>query len=136
MNKLAISILSFMVIFLIMVSCNAELYTQPPKTLNEPQEYVGSQHIPGIVTNVQDKNSMYVDFGASASPEFQGNLLILLPRPLIFTDPHSLQGDNLTFKPIGHDYLGRPIMDAYYNGYLIDDLNAIQAYLKMDWNGP
>ncbi len=136
MNKLVIRILGFLVIFLIMVSCNAELYN-PLKTLNEPQVYVpSSQYIPGIVTMVQDKNSMYVDFGASAFPDLQGNMLVLLPRPLIFTDLHSLQGVNLTFRLIGHDLLGRPIMDAYYNGYLIDDLNAVQAYLNMDWDGP
>jgi len=46
--------------------------------------------------------------------------LVLLPRPIAMRNLQYFQGMQLTFSLLGHDILGRPICDVYYNGIPLD----------------
>ncbi len=85
-------------------------------------------YLVGTVVSVKDDNSMYVDFGASNIPGMQGVTLILLPNPVPFREMLFLNGKQLTFVLQGHDILGRPICNAYYNGIPINYLYYYYYY--------
>lgn len=74
------------------------------------------QYLVGTVLSIKDTNSMYVDFGQTNVPGMQGSTLILLSGPVSMRTLLSFQGKQLSFNVLGHDILGRPVCDAYYNG--------------------
>ena len=63
---------------------------------------------------------MYVNFANSNIPGIEGATLILLPRPVPMRDLMYFQGRELSFSLLGHDILGRPVCDAYFDGIPID----------------
>ncbi len=75
-------------------------------------------YLVGIVQSIRDENSMYVNFTKSNIPGMEGVTLILLPYPV--PDLMYFQGKELSFSLLGHDIMGRPVCDAYFNGMRID----------------
>lgn len=74
----------------------------------------------GIVLSIKDENSMYVNFTKSNISGMAGMTLILLPQPVPMRDLVYFQGKELSFSLLGHDVLGRPVCDAYFEGVPID----------------
>jgi hypothetical protein len=89
-------------------------------TLAAPAVSQTPAYLVGTVLSIRDENSMYVNFMQSNIPGMQGTTLILLPRPVTMRNLLYFQGKVLTFSLLGHDILGRPICDAYYNGIPLD----------------
>ena len=83
------------------------------------------EYLIGTVLSIRDENSMYVNFANSNIPGMEGPTLILLPRPVSMKDLKYFQGKELSFSLLGHDILGRPVCDAYFDGIPID------SYLKL-----
>lgn len=87
-------------------------------------------YLAGTVLSIRDENSMYVNFTNSNIPGMKGPTLMLLPRPVSMRDLMYFQGKELSFDLLGHDILGRPVCDAYFDGIPIDQ------YLKRhEWYG-
>jgi hypothetical protein len=78
------------------------------------------EYLSGTVLSIRDENSMYVNFPNSNIPGMQGATLILLPRPVIMRDLLYFQGRELSFSLLGHDILGRPVCNAYFEGMPIE----------------
>lgn len=89
-------------------------------TLAAPAVSQAPQYLVGTVLSIRDENSMYVNFIQSNIQGMQGPTLVLLPRPVAVRNLQYFQGKDLTFNLLGHDILGRPICDAYYNGIPLD----------------
>jgi len=89
-------------------------------TLAAPAVSQAPQYLVGTVLSIRDENSMYVNFMQSNIPGMQGPTLVLLPRPIAMRNLQYFQGMQLTFSLLGHDILGRPICDVYYNGIPLD----------------
>ena len=85
-------------------------------------------YLRGTVLSIRDENSMYVNFTGSNVPGMEGVTLILLPRPVPVSTQLYFQGKELSFNLQGHDILGRPICDAYYNGIPIEDYSSYGYY--------
>ena len=101
---------------------NGQYYpTYAGQTTSQALEY-----LVGTVLSIKDENSMYVNFTNSNIQGIKGAMLILLPRPVSVKDLMYFQGKELSFSLLGHDILGRPICDAYFDGISIDN------YLKRD----
>ena len=58
----------------------------------------------------------------------EGVTLILLSRPVSMRALQYFQGKELSFSFLGHDILGRPICDAYFNGIPIDEYFSVYGY--------
>ncbi len=83
----------------------------------------------GTVLSIRDENSMYVNFTKSNIPGMEGVTLVLFPQPVPMTDLLYFQGKELSFSLLGHDILGRPICDAYFDGIpIIDYLKRYETY--------
>ena len=83
----------------------------------------------GTVLNIRDENSMYVNFTKSNIPGIEEAMLILLPQPVPIKDLIYFQGKELSFSLLGHDILGRPVCDAYFDGIpIIDYLKRYETY--------
>jgi hypothetical protein len=77
-------------------------------------------YLTGTVLSIRDENSMYVNFTNSNNPGMEGATLILLSKPTSMRDLMYFQGKELSFSLLGHDILGRPVCDAYFDGMPID----------------
>jgi hypothetical protein len=77
-------------------------------------------YLGGIVLSLRDENSMYVNFTNSNIPGIEGDTLILLSHPVSMKDLMYFRGKELSFSLLGHDILGRPVCDAYFDGIPID----------------
>jgi hypothetical protein len=82
----------------------------------------------GTLLTIRDENSMYVNFTKSNIPGMEGATLILLPRPVPMRILLYFQGKELSFSHLGHDILGRPICDVYFNGLPIEDYTSEYGY--------
>ena len=82
----------------------------------------------GTLLTIRDENSIYVNFTKSNIPGMQGTTLILLPRPVSMKILLYFQGKELSFSLLGHDILGRPICDVYFNGLPIEDYTSEYGY--------
>jgi hypothetical protein len=82
----------------------------------------------GTLLTIRDENSMYVNFTKSNIPGMEGTTLILLPRPVSMKILLYFQGKELSFSLLGHDILGRPICDVYFNGLPIEDYTSEYGY--------
>jgi len=83
----------------------------------------------GTVLSIRDENSMYVNFTKSNIPGMEGATLVLFPQPVPIKDLIYFQGKELSFSLLGHDILGRPVCDAYFDGIpIIDYLKRYETY--------
>lgn len=82
----------------------------------------------GTLLTIRDENSMYVNFTKSNIPGMEGTTLILLPRTVPMKVLLYFQGKELSFSLLGHDILGRPICDVYFNGLPIEDYTSEYGY--------
>ncbi len=80
-------------------------------------------YLVGTVLSVRDEGSMYVNFTRSNIPGMEGTTLILLPHPV--PNLRYFQGKELSFSLLGHDIMGRPVCDAYFDGMPIEDYLTI-----------
>ena len=109
-----------------------QYYAMPAgQTANTYQVPTASQ-VPGSLVGtfltIRDENSMYVNFTKSNIPGMEGTTLILLPRPVSMKILLYFQGKELSFSLLGHDILGRPICDVYFNGLPIEDYTSEYGY--------
>ncbi len=94
-----------------------------PPTATAIQSVSGaSGFLTGKVVNIVDENSMYVDFTGSKLSGLNGTTLVLLSHPIVLRGMQNFQGKELSFNLLGHDILGRPVVDAYYNGVPISTI--------------
>jgi hypothetical protein len=91
-------------------------------------------YLRGTVLSIRDENSMYVNFTNSNIPGMEGATLILLSGPVSIGDLIYFQGKELTFSILGHDILGRPVCDAYFEGIPIDDY--LRRYERYGYYSP
>jgi hypothetical protein len=91
---------------------------QNPSAYMVPAVSHTTGYLVGIVQSIRDENSMYVNFTKSNIPGMEGVTLILLPHPV--PDLMYFQGKELGFSLLGHDIMGRPVCDAYFDGMPID----------------
>jgi hypothetical protein len=100
------------------VEQNPSVYMVP--TVSQAPGYFG-----GTVLSIIDENRMYVNFTKSNILGMEGVTLILLSRPVLMKVLLYFQGKELSFNLLGHDILGRPICDAYFDGIPIEDYSSM-----------
>ena len=106
------------------------------QTASTYQVPVASQtpgYLVGTLLTIRDENSMYVNFTKSNVPGIVGVTLILLSRPVSMRALQYFQGKELSFSFLGHDILGRPICDAYFNGIPIDEYFSMYGYYSTQY---
>ena len=90
--------------------------------------YQAPWYLNGTVLRIVDENIMYVDFADSSVPGMQGVTLILLPQSVSIGDLLVFQGKELSFSLLGHDILGRPVCQAYFEGIPIEYFEQYKRY--------
>jgi hypothetical protein len=109
-----------------------QYYTMPAGQTASAYQVPTASPVPGSLAGtfltIRDENSMYVNFTKSNIPGMQGTTLILLPRPVSMRILLYFQGKELSFSLLGHDILGRPICDVYFNGLPIEDYTSEYGY--------
>jgi hypothetical protein len=101
---------------------------QTASTYQVPTASQAPGSLVGTLLTIRDENSMYVNFTKSNIPGMEGTTLILLPRTVPMRVLLYFQGKELSFSLLGHDILGRPICDVYFNGLPIEDYTSEYGY--------
>ena len=113
-------------------SQNGQYYLMPTgqalSAFTEPAISQAPADLVGTVLSIKDENSMNVNVTKSNISGIEGATLILLPRPVPMKDLLYFQGKELSFSLLGHDILGRPICDAYFNGIAIANYASRYGY--------
>ena len=90
--------------------------------------YQAPWYLNGTVLRIVDENILYVDFANSSVPGMQGVTLILLPQSVSIGDLLVFQGKELSFRLLGHDILGRPVCQAYFEEIPIEYFEQYKRY--------
>ena len=81
--------------------------------------------IVGTIYNVTETNGIYINITESNIMSLHGIIQVVLSAPI--NNLHDYKGKELRFDVLGHDLLGRPIVDPYLGNTRIEDLNLMSS---------
>lgn len=76
----------------------------------------------GTVLDATNSNDLYINIKESNDASLAGVVHVILSMPVFY--PEYFQGKDLRFDVIGHDILGRPVVEAYLGNARVQDLTV------------